>query len=176
LNKRFAVGRWYPINIVDDERGFLDLYILCLFSIGCIIIFSMMLATFAGAKKNATAAYSWFTEASDYTAHTAVMNGITTANDENSPYVRQYFDGAFTGITQTTANGNEYDPQTGSPFLEPVELTGFTPYQQGDILPNGNTAGVDGYWIAITVPVFVGTFPFAGQQSINVPMGYFAEL
>jgi hypothetical protein len=129
-----------------------------------------------GIRKNAVAAYSWFEEAGDFATYTAAIDGVSTASDDTTPQVRGYFDTLFSGITQTTANGNEYDPAAGSPFKGPIELTGFTPYNQGATLPNGSQANADGYWISATVPVFVGTVPFVGLQTVNVPMSYYAQL
>lgn len=74
-----------------DERGFVHIYLMGLFSMVCVIILAMMLATFAGARKNAVAAYSWLTEAADFAAHTAVMNGVTAADYEDAPQVETYF-------------------------------------------------------------------------------------
>ena len=162
-----------------DERGFVHIYLMGLFSMVCVIVLAMMLATFAGARKNAVAAYAWFTEAADFAAHTAVINGVTAANYEDAPQVETYFTDSFSGITQTCFSGGEFVPGAGSPFLVPIafnESGGFTPYNQGDTLPDGSTAGADGFLINVTVPVFVGSFPFVGQQSINVPMSYYAEL
>jgi len=135
-------------RFLNDERGFLHIFLLCIMTIFLVVIFGMMMATFAGAEKEASTTYSWLIEAGDYAAHTAVMNGMTTANDENAPYVEQYFNTAFSNITQNTVSWT---------------LTSFTPSGQG-------------YQIAISAPVFVGSFPLIGQQNINVPMSYFAEL
>jgi hypothetical protein len=164
------------MNVIQDERGFLDVYLLGIFFIFATILLAILLATAAGARKNAVASYSWFTEAADYAAHTAAMNGLTTANNENAPYVEQYFNDSFASITQTSNSGNEFEPQGGSPLQGNIQITGFTPYGAGSVLPNGASAKADGYWISITVPVLSANLPFIGNQNVNVPMGYFAEL
>ena len=164
------------MDIIHDERGFLDLYLLGILIIFATLLLSVLLALACGARKNAVASYGWFTEAADYAAHTAVLNGITAANDENAPYVEQYFDDSFSGITQTSYSGNEFTPQAGSPFKGNIQINSFTPYNAGATLPDSTRAGADGYWISIEVPVLVATVPYAGPQSVGVPMSYFAEL
>lgn len=164
------------MNIMSDEQGFLHIYLMGMFAIGCVIIFAMLLATIAGARNNAVATYSWFIEASDFTTNEAVMSGITSANYQTASEVETFFENSFSGMTQTSFSGNEFTPAAGSSFPGPITLTDFTPYSQGSGLPNGAIAGADGFWISIKAPVLAVVFPFAGLESLNVPMAYYAIL
>lgn len=164
-------------HLINDERGssFLAIFFMLLFMIGCVVMFAMLWSTAMGMRNRAVESYQWFTEASDFAMRAANMAGIVSDPENNEPQVRQYFDGSFTSITQTAARGDEYDPQPGSPFKAPITLTKFNPVNEGDPVPGGTASG-PGYVIRITVPVWVGTFPYVGQQTVDVPMSYYAGL
>jgi hypothetical protein len=164
------------MQLVNDERGFLDIYLMGIFLIGSIIMFSVLLATAAVCRQNAIASYSCFTEAADFAIHTAMMNDIYAANDEDSSQVETYFTDSFDNVAQTTYSDNAFTPQSGSPFPGNIQMNTLAPYSQGSALPNGTTASEDGFWISLSVPVLVGNVPLVGQTSVPVTMNYFAEL
>ena len=165
-----------PVDIINDERGAISTYFMGVYAIGIILIFAFLLTTAAAVRQHADAAYGWFVAASNYAVYTATMSGIGTADDDNTSQVRGYFDTAFSGITQTTVDGNEYDPQAGSLFPRPITLNRFAPESQGAALPNGRSATSDGYWISVTVPIVTGNIPFLGPETVDIPMSYYAAL
>ena len=163
------------MQIIRDERGFLHIYLLSIFATGCVVFFFMMLATFAGVMKNATATYSWLEEAGDFTAHTADANDLVSSSYEDVSQVETVFENNFGGMTNTNFSGSSFNPATGSPFPAPVDLTAFEYYSQGEQLPDGSTAGEAGYWISVSVPILVAKFPYY-DLPITIQMHYYAEL
>ncbi len=157
-------------RIVDDERGFLATYLLTIYLIVCLIAFGVMLATIEGVQKNAMASYQWFTAAGQYAVNCANLQGISGDPEQNQDAVQQYFNQGFAAITQTTNNGNEFDPGAGSPFPGAIQLTQFTAVDQG------GTAAGPGYLVGIKVPILVGNVPLVGQESISIPMVSFFRL
>ncbi len=166
------------MNVMSDERGFLHIYLMGMFAIGCVIMFAIMLGTFASARQNAVTAYSWLIEAGDFTANEAAMNGITSANYQTASEVETYFENSYSGITQTRQSGSDFTPAAGSPFPGPIILTSFTQYSQGEALPNNEgTANEDGFLVSMNVPVLSVVFPYVGQEpEIIVPMSYYIAL
>lgn len=158
------------------EEGFLDFYLLTLFSIFMIISIALLSATAVSARKNAVATYAWLQEAADYAMRCASMDGLIGAAPEYSPLVRQYFDDGFTVITETTASGISYIPRPESPYPGPIRLTGFAYVPAGASLPGGGNAGQPGYIISIVVPVMRVSMPLIGDQYVEVPMRCFSAL
>jgi hypothetical protein len=143
-----------PIN---DERGFLDIYLMGIFTIGVIIVFSVLLTAAAICRQNAVASYSCFTEVADFATRTAVMNGYTGATD--APQVGLYFKDSFTGA-------GTFNPNSGCVWCA-----------QGTPLPNGTTSRADGYLFTLSaVPVLIGNIPLIGPVTVPITMSYYAEL
>jgi len=164
------------MQLLNDERGFLGIYLTGLFLIGAVIIFSVLLTIAAVCRQNALASYSYFTEAADFAMHTAVMNGYSAANDEDAPQVETYFTDSFSSVAHTSYCCNLFTPQPGSPFPGTIQINSFAPYSQGGSLPNGTLARADGFWISLNIPVSVGNVPLVEQPNYPITMNYYAEL
>jgi hypothetical protein len=140
-----------------------------------IMILGVVLATAVAARKNVVATYGWFQEAADYAVRCDNMNGVPSDPDLADAQFRQYFDDGFSNVTQTTTNGNEYDPQAGSPFPAPIRFVSMSPINPGDAIPGG-TANQPGYVISIVVPVLSMDIPLIGTRYVEVSMQYYAML
>lgn len=140
-----------------------------------IMILGVVLATAVGARKNVVATYGWFQEAADYATRCVNINGAPSDPDMADAQFRQYFDDGFSNVTQTTTNGNEYNPQAGSPFPAPIRFVSMASINPGDAIPGG-TASQPGYVISIVVPVLSMYIPLIGNQYVEVPMRYYAML
>jgi hypothetical protein len=140
-----------------------------------IMVLGVVLATAVGVRKNAVATYGWFQEAADYATRCVDVSGVPSDPNLADAQFRQYFDDGFSSVTQTTTNGNEYDPQVGSPFPAPIRFVSMTPINIGDAIPGG-TASQPGYVISIVVPVASMYIPLIGNQYVEAPMRYYAML
>ena len=163
-------------RFLTDERGFLDIYFIIIFSVFVIVLFGMLSATAVAVRKNAVASYQWLQEAGQYAVECAEMNQQTGDPELYEGQIEQYFDAGFASMTQTTCNGNEFDPQAGSPFPGPITITGFSPVQAGDAIPGGGAAYQPGYLISVSVPVMNLSLPLIGAQTVDVPMQCFVSL
>lgn len=161
--------------LLQNNGGFMDVYLLTMFIILNLIIFAVLGATAFAARKNAVATYMWLGEAMDCAVQAANMEGTFDNSPIHTDLVRQYFDAVFSDMTGTSASGDSFTPLSGSPYPGPIRLTEFTPVNVGDPVPGGS-ARQPGYLVSVVVPVLDIKLPLIGHQYLEVPMRYFSVL
>jgi hypothetical protein len=171
-----AGGSWGPVVVgsrktlafVKDQRGFLEVYLLTIFTVIALSVFTVLAGVAFGAKKNADVVYQMIGEAIDFAGRAASRD--TGGNIENAgTLARQYFALAFSRMTGTTFTGSSFVPSGSSPVKAPMVLEDFRYVKPGDPIPGGR-ASVPGFMATLRVPVLVGNVPFVGPQYLEVPM------
>ncbi|MBE3582229.1 MAG: hypothetical protein IMW96_11470 [Thermoanaerobacteraceae bacterium] len=154
--------------MLRDQRGFLEIYMLTLFTVIALSIFTVLTGIAFGAKKNADVIYQLVGEALDFAGRAASRD--TGGNLESTETLaRQYFTLAFSRMTGTTFNGSSFVPSGSSPIKAVATLEDFRYVKPGDPIPGGR-ASVPGFMATLRVPILVGSVPFVGPQFIDVPM------
>jgi hypothetical protein len=161
------------VKIIRDQQGFIAVQLLSIFIVGILIIFSILMATAFGMRKQAVMTYDWFGESMNFAAAAANMDGDISQVTLSASDAKNQFIEAFSKITETTYANGKFNPVGNSPYKAPIKLEGFVPVQPGVDVPGG-IARQPGYMAVIKVPVFMGELPFIGKQHVIVPMRYFA--
>lgn len=162
------VGSRKTLAFVKDQRGFLEVYLLTIFTVIALSVFTVLAGVAFGAKKNADVVYQMIGEAIDFAGRAASRD--TGGNIENAgTLARQYFALAFSRMTGTTFTGSSFVPSGSSPVKAPMVLEDFRYVKPGDPIPGGR-ASVPGFMATLRVPVLVGNVPFVGPQYLEVPM------
>lgn len=153
---------------MKDQRGFLEVYLLTIFTVIALTVFAVLAGVAFGAKKNADVVYQMVSEAIGFA--TVAASRDTGGNLEQAEYLaRQYFALAFSRMTGTTFNGSSFVPSGFSPIKAAATLEDFRYVKPGDPIPGGR-ASVSGFMATLRVPILVGNVPFVGPQYIEVPM------
>jgi len=147
------------INRLDvdmkNEKGFIELQMLVTCLVVLLTMFFFIFGTCIGVWKESTAKYQWFTEAMDFAAQASNITGDTGEVTLNEYLAREYFTLAM------------------DEFMDDYYLESFHAVNVGQSIPGG-VAQSPGYVATITVPVFDGYVGMVGNQSVEVPMRYFA--
>lgn len=153
---------------MKDQRGFLEVYLLTIFTVIALTVFAVLAGVAFGAKKNADVVYQMVSEAIGFA--TVAASRDTGGNLEQAEYLaRQYFALAFSRMTGTTFNGSSFVPSGASPVKAAAALEDFHYVKPGDPIPGGR-ASVPGFMATLRVPVLVGNVPFVGPQFLDVEM------
>lgn len=162
------------LDVLKCQHGFISVQMLLIALVVVLVVTSVIMGTAFAAKKNANATYMWFGEAMEFGAQASNMDGNLDNVVTNTPIAKQFFIQGFSDITKTTFTGSGFSPNAGSPYPSSIVLNDFRPIVPGDRLPNGAVANQFGYLAEIVVPVLATEVPFIGQQTLDVPMRYFA--
>ncbi|MGB9860481.1 MAG: hypothetical protein ACPLQP_11150 [Moorellaceae bacterium] len=157
--------------MLRDERGFLEIYMLTLFTVIALSAFTVLAGIAFGAKKNADVVYQLVGEALRFATDSATREkGDDLEN--NVQVAREYFALAFSRMTNTTFTGSSFVPSGSSPIKAPAALEEFRYVRPGEAVPGGR-ASQPGFMATLNVPIFVGEVPFIGPQYLDVRMRYY---
>lgn len=162
-------------NIINDQRGFLAMYLLPIMLVIIISVASILIGTAFAGRKNAVMTYQWFGEAMNFAVMAANQDGNLSMAASRTNDAWQWFGYTFSRMTDTSFDGNNFVPRTTSIYPGPIKIISFTYTSPGQPVPGG-TAQQPGYTAAIEVPVIGGNLPFIGPQYVTVPMRYFAVI
>ncbi|GAF24707.1 biopolymer transport proteins [Moorella thermoacetica Y72] len=163
-----VAGHRKTLAVMRDQRGFLEIYLLTLFTVAALSVFALLAGVAFGAKKNADVVYQMVGEAIDFASRAASRD--TGGNLESAETLaRQYFALAFARMTGTAFNGSSFVPSGASPIKAAAALEDFRYVKPGDPIPGGR-ASVPGFMATLKVPILVGNVPFVGPQFLDVEM------
>lgn len=160
------------LSYLNNQKGFISIKLLMGAAISGIILTTLLIGVGMGIKMKAHATYDWYSEAMEFAARAANMDGDKSMVSLREEVAKQNFINVFAKITNCSISGNSFQPVNGN-YAGPIKLKTFTSVSPGDSIPGG-TANQPGYLAEIEVPIFGGGLPVVGNQYISVPMKYFA--
>ncbi|WXJ95315.1 hypothetical protein MCACP_17990 [Neomoorella carbonis] len=168
LGSPVVAGYRKALAVVKDRRGFLEIYMLSLFTVVALSVFAVLTGMAFGAKKNADVVYQMVGEAIDFAGRAASRDAGGNLESAET-LARQYFTLAFSRMTGTTFNGSSFVPSGFSPIKAAATLEDFRYVKPGDPIPGGR-ASVPGFMATLKVPILVSNVPFVGSQFLDVQM------
>jgi hypothetical protein len=142
--------------VLKDQGGFIETFILSAYVVVFITILAFIMGLGFGVSKQAHAKYGYLGESMTFAASAANMTGGIGGVKENETMAKMLFKAAMEEMEM----GN-------------YTLKSFNAVEPGDSVPGG-IAKEPGFVAEIIMPISVVNVPLIGEQSVKVPMAYFA--
>ncbi|RJX22199.1 MAG: hypothetical protein C4575_01995 [Desulforudis sp.] len=163
------------MQLLKDERGFISAWLLVFAGVLWLVMFAVMLTLGYGVYTKGQATYQWLDASMVYATQDTITQDASGQFKAHENAARRMFIESYESMTNTTFSGTRFQPNAGSIYPGPIELTNFRAVAKGERLPSGARSDDLGFLVQLKVTLWAGRVPFWGQVDIvQVPMTVFS--